>query len=200
MQLIVKITSMFKINIYVRFAIIAVCFIIGAISTYNSSFLNASPFFIVGIILLIGYFLLGTVTSTAEILQRGDIAAAEKNLNLTIKPEWLYTANRGYYYLMRGTIYSQKKDNAGAEAAFAKALEIGLPSDDETAMIHLQRASLAASKNKWNAAQVHFRNIKSLKVSEPQLKEQIRQFEKAFQQRGQMKHMNQNGGRGRRFF
>ncbi len=190
---------MIKINIYVRFAIIAICFLIGIVQTFQTSILNSLPFYLVGIFLLIGYFLLGTVTSSAQMLQEGKFEEAEKNLKLTVMPDWLYTSNRAYFYLMQGTIASQKKDNAAMETAFNKALKIGLPSDNETAMIYLQLANVAAMKNNWNGAQAQFRHLKSLKVTEPQLKAQIKQFEKALQQRGQMKHMHQGGGKRRRY-
>lgn len=190
---------MFKINIYLRFALIAISFIFAIVLTYQSGFLYALPFYLVGLFLIAGYILLGTVMSTAQMIQGGDFEGAEKNLKLTVKPEWLYTDNRGYYYLMQGTISAQKKDNASMEAAFNKALECGLPSDDETAMIHLQLANIAATKNNWRGAQIHFKKLKPLKVREPQLLEQIKQFERALQQRGQMKHQHQGGGKRRRY-
>ncbi len=189
---------MFKINLYVRFAIIAVCLIIGIVLTIQSGFLYALPFHLAWIFFLAGYFLLGTITSTAQMVQTGNFEAAEKNLKLTIKPEWLYSVNRAYYHLMEGTIAAQKKDTATMQTSFSKALDIGLQSDNETAMLHLQLANVAASKNKWKEAESHFKKVKKLKVSEPMLKEQIQMFEKAFKQRGQMKHNFQGGGKQRR--
>ena len=191
---------MLKINIYVRFALIAICFILGIVLTFQNGFLYSIPFYLAGLFLLAGYFLLGTIASTSEMIQKGDFDAAEKNLKLTKKPEWLFIHNRGYYYLLEGTIAGQKKDIPGTEKAFKKALEIGLPSDNETAMIHLQLAGVAANKNNWRSAEKHIKEIKALNVTEEQINNQVKQFDRAIKQRGQMKHMRQPqvGGKKRR--
>ncbi len=188
---------MLKINIYVRFAIMAICWILAIVFTLQGSFWYALPFYIVGLFFLAGYILLGTVAGTAQLIQAGDFEKAEKNLKLTVKPEWLYSGNRGFYYLLQGTIASQKRDTTATKAAFNKALEVGLPSDNETAMVYLQLANIAATKNNWQHAQMHLRKLKGLKVTEPQMKEQVKQFEKAIQQRGQMKHMQHRSRRRR---
>ncbi|MEL6926919.1 MAG: hypothetical protein AAFO94_22965, partial [Bacteroidota bacterium] len=112
---------------------------------------------------------------------------AEKRLNLTFKPEWLYVTNRAYYYIMHGTIALQKNDTQTAEAWFEKAENLELPSDNERAMVQFQLASINANKGKWKAAQLYFRNAKKYKVTEPQIKEQMKQFEKMLTNRGSIK-------------
>lgn len=81
------------------------------------------------------------------------------------------------------------KKNDEAEAYFHQAKNLKLPSDTERAMIYLQLANINAGKNKWKEAQIYFQQVKKMKVSDANLKEQIKQFEKAFNQRGQMKHL-----------
>jgi uridine kinase len=57
-------------------------------------------------------------------------------------------------------------------------------------------ANLAARKNNWNLAEKHFDTLKSLKnVTEPMIKEQTKELEKALKQRHQMKPgmMQQSG-------
>lgn len=194
---------MLKLNLYVRFALIGICFLLGLVSTIWYGFLGGLPFFLVGIFLLAGYFLLGTISSTSEMIQNGEIERAEMNLKLTKKPEWLMSSSKAYYHLLQGTIFAHKKDNKGTQEAFNKALEIGLPSGNEEAMIRLQLANIDASRNNWTAANKQIAKIKNLSVTEPQLLEQIQMFEKAYKQRGQMKFMQQQqhqrgGGRRRR--
>ena len=184
---------MFTINIYVKLALIAVTLLggIGLVAAYG--FWYGFPFLLVGIGLLVSYVLLGTVQSAAMMIQESKFDEAEKRLDLILQPEWLYSANHAYYNMMKGTLAASRKDSAGAESYFAKAQAIGVPSDNESAMLELQLANIAATKNKWQQAKKHYKNLKGLKVTEPQLKEQIIQFEKALKQRGAIKAAGRAG-------
>ena len=190
---------MFKLNIYLRFALIALTLVGGTILAFVYGFWYAFPFLLTGIILVVGYLLLGTVQSAAEIMQSGDLDEAEKRLNLTFKPDWLYKTNRAYFYMIKGNLAMQRKDTEEGEMWLKKAQGVDIPTDNEKAMIELQLANVAAGRSKWKQAELHMRNLKKLKVTEPMLKEQIDMFEKAFSQRGQAKaqrrmQMSQRGG------
>ncbi len=189
---------MFSINIYLKFALIALNLIGGIALTFAFGFWYAFPFLLIGLGLLISYILLGTVQSTAVLVQEGRFEEAEKRMALTANPNWLYKTNRAFYYLIQGTLAMQRKDNDAAEAWLKKAEQIELPSDNEKAMVALQLANIQASKGNWTNAKVQFGKLKKLKVNEPQLKEQIKMFEKALTNRGQAKHMMGMKGGGRR--
>ena len=185
---------MFTINIYLRFALIALCLIGGVLLSVFVSFWYALPILLVGVALLVGYVLLGTIQSAAPMLQTQDFAGAEQRLNLTWKPEWLYASNRAMYYMLKGTIAQQRKDNVAAEAYLRQAAEIELPTDNEKAMIKLQLANIAAQRGKWKEAKLMHRDLKDLKVTEPMIKEQIKMFDQAMKQQGQMRHLGVSGG------
>ena len=187
---------MFTINIYLRFALIALCLIGGAALVFAFGFWYAFPFLLVGLGLLISYFLLGTVQSTAAMVQNMDFEGAEKRLALTMFPNWLYKTNRAFYYMIQGTLAQQRGDDEQTEIWLNKAQQMELPTDNETAMVLVQLANLYAKKNQWNKTKAIMSKVKKLKVTEPQLKEQVKQFEKAVTNRGQMKH--QHGQQGRR--
>ncbi len=189
---------MFTINIYLKFALIALCLIGGTALAFAFGFWYAFPFLIAGIGLLVSYILLGTVQSAAMMVQTMQMDEAEKRLALTIKPDWLYKTNQAFYYLLKGSMAMHNKDTDAAEKYLTRAQEIELPTDNEKAMVGLQLANIHASKGKWNNAKMHFSKIKKLKVTEPQLKDQIKQFEKAITNRGQMKHQHSMRGRGGR--
>ena len=189
---------MFSINIYIKFAGIALGLLGGIALSAVYGFWYGFPFILIGLGLLLSYIFLGTVQSTAQLVQSQDFDAAEKRLNLTASPKLLYKTNRAFYYIMKGTLAMNRKDNDEAEQWLLKADAIDLPSDNETAMVSLQLANLQASKGKWNAAKIYVAKMKKLKVTEPMLKDQIKQFEKAFTNRGQAKHMQGQRGRMRR--
>jgi hypothetical protein len=180
---------MFTINIYLRFALIAATLIGGIVLSFLFGFWYALPFLLIGVALLVGYILLGTVQSAALLMQKMDFEGAEKRLNLTVKPRWLYSANRAYYYMIKGGIAMQTKRYPEAEVLLTKAQETGLPSDNERAMVLLQLANLAVVKNNLTGAQSLMRQAKQQKVTEVQIKEQIAEFDKALKNQGAMKTM-----------
>ena len=188
---------MFTINIYVKFALIALCLGVGILTSVLYGIGYGILFIIVGLILLASYILLGTVQSAAQLLQDGNLDETEKRLDLTWKPQWLYTTNRAYYFLMRGTVATHRKQPEIAEEWFQKAQSLELPSDNERAMVQLQLASINANKGKWNAAQLHFKKAKKFKVSEPQMRDQMKEFEKMLNNRGAIKQAQRmNRGKG----
>ena len=178
---------MFTINIYVKFALIALFLGGGIILSLIYGFGYSWILIIIGLILLLSYVLLGTIQSASEMLQKMDFDGAEKRLDLTLKPGWLYVTNRAFYYILKGSLAANRKDNNDAEAYFQKALTLKLPTDNEKAMILLQMAGIQANKNNWTGAKNYFYQCKNLKVTEPTLKDQIKQFEVAINNRGQAK-------------
>lgn len=184
---------MFSINIYLRLALIAACLIGGVALTIAFGFWYAFPFFLIAIVLLIGYLLLGTVQSAAMLLQETKFIEASKRLNLTLSPRLLYATNRAYFFILKGTIAVALNNSDEGEMWLKKAQQVKLPTDNEKAMIELQLANIAAQKGKWQQAQLHFRNTKGLKITDANIREQHKQFEKALNQRGQMKAAGQQG-------
>jgi hypothetical protein len=178
---------MFIINIYVKFAIIAICLLGGIILSFVLGIGYTWIFIILGLIFLASYFLLGTVQSASEMLQSMNFDGAEKRLNLTYFPKFLYVTNRAFFYILKGSLAAQRKDNTAAETYFNQALALNLPSDNEKGMVLLQMAGIQAQKNNWTGAKNYFYQTKNLKITEPQLKEQFKQFETAINNRGQMK-------------
>ncbi|WP_236980675.1 hypothetical protein [Membranihabitans maritimus] len=186
---------MFSINIYLKLAIIAVCLVGGAVLASIYGFWYAFPFFLVGVLLLVSYIMLGTVQSAAQIMQSMDMAGAEKRLNLTLTPRLLYPANRAYFYMLKGTIAQNDKNPDEAERYLQLARSTKLPSDNERAMVNIQLANMQANRGNWTFAQKLFREVKDLKITEPQIKEQVDQFRKALKNRGSIKAA-QRGGQG----
>ena len=187
---------MFTINIYLRFALIALFLGGGIVLAILYSFWYALPLILIGLVLLAGYLMLGTVQSAAMMLQTGNLAGAEKRLKLTLSPRLLYSANRAYYYMLKAGIAQNRQQHQEAEQLLQKARDIKVPTDNERAVIHLQLANIALQRSNWNQARAYFKVVKDCKVTEPTIKEQIREFEKVFKNRGAFKPgMGGRGGR-----
>ncbi|HRG66197.1 MAG TPA: hypothetical protein PLV12_10340, partial [Saprospiraceae bacterium] len=187
---------MFKINIYVKFALIAV-FLLGGIGlSFIYGFGYTWILILIGLIFLASYLLLGTIQSAAERIQVTDFAGAEKMLGLTFFPNLLYVTNRSIYYILKGSIEAQRKDTKAAEEYFQKALSLKLPSDNEKAMVLLQMCNIQMMKSNWAGAQNYFMQVKKLHISEKLIKEQIDQVEKAINSRGNINVARSMGKQG----
>ena len=184
---------MFKINIYLKFALIAVFLGGGIILAFLYGLGYSILLIIIGLVLLASYLLLGTVQSASEMVQMQQFDAAEQRLNLTFRPQWLYVTNRAFYYIMKGTIAAQKQDNDSAEELFQTALSLKLPSYNEKAMVLMQLAGINAGRSKWKQAEYYYREVKKLNVTEKAIKVQLVEFDKAFSQRGQAKAAQRQG-------
>jgi len=200
---------MFKINIYLKLGLIALCLIGGTILAILFGFWYAFIFLLIGLALLASYFLLGTVQSATELIQLQDFDGAEQRLAMTKFPKLLYVTNRAIFYVMKGTIEASRQNNKLAEEHFNTALSLNLPTDNEKGMVLLQLANIHAQRNNWAGAKNYVMQIKKLKITEPVIKEQMEMFEKAINNRGQMnvarsmgkqgmQMMQQGGGSGKR--
>jgi tetratricopeptide (TPR) repeat protein len=187
---------MFIIPPYIRFALIAVL-LLGGIALWVSLGIWYGIFFVItGLILLAGYIFLGTVAPAAQQVQAQDFDGAEKTLNLTLKPEWLYSANRAYYYMMRGNIALNRKQIPEGEAWLRKAEAIDIPTPTEKATLHFQLAQIEYQKKNFTAAKKYLNKAKEANIKIPQIREQIDMMDQALKQSGQMKAAQRMGKQG----
>lgn len=188
---------MFTINIYLRFALIAVG-LLGGIALWAAyGFWYGFPFLLAGVVLLAGYLMLGTIMSTNMLLSQARFFEAEKRLNLTFFPGILLVGYKGVFYMTHGALAMQKKDFSTGEKWLKKALDAGLPSDNERGAAMLQLAMIAASKGNRQAAQNQLAEVKKLNITESMLKEQIKDLEKQLKQLQQTMNPSMLGMMGR---
>lgn len=190
---------MFTINIYLRFALIAASIVAGVVLTIVYGFWYAFPLYLIALILLVGYLLVGTVQSASKMLQMQDMEGAKKRLALTFFPKLLFGPGRSAYYMLKGSLAMHGKDYNQAKELFKESENSKYTSDNEKAMIYLQQANLAAVKNNYKEAAVLVKKADELKVTEQLIKDQIKQFKQALGKAGQMTMqnrmaMNQRGG------
>ena len=188
---------MFVIPPTIRFIAIAVC-LVGGIALWATLGVWYGIFFVItGLILLAGYIFLGTVAPAAKALQTQDFGEAERLLNLTWKPEWLYSANRAFYYMLKANIALSRKDMAEGEQWLRKAEQIEIPSPNERAMLHLQLAQIEYQRKNFTAAKKQLKKVKEVNVKIPQVQEQIAMLDQALKQSGQVKAAQRQGAAGR---
>lgn len=172
-----------------KIAAIVLGIVVGLALVFTAGFWYGFPLLLIGLGFLVSYILLGTVQSAAQLLERMQFLEAKDRLKWTLNPNWLYVTNRAFYYIMQGSIAANTNEPDEAEVYFEKAKDLKLPSDNERALVYLQLANIKANQGKWTQAKSYFHQVKKFNVSEGMLKDQIRQFEKALSQSGNMVHM-----------
>ncbi len=182
---------MFTINIYLKFALIALFLGGGILLAFTISFWYALPLILIGLGLLASYIFLGTIQSAALMMQKMDFDACEQRLALTFKPNWLYVTNRAYYFLIKGSIAIQRNQAEGAEMWFNKAQSLKLPSDNERAMILIQMINIHLTKNRITQANNAYRELKKLNLTTDMFKDQIKMIDDVMKQQGRMKMAGQ---------
>ena len=181
---------MFTINIFLRFALIVGSIIAGIVLTTLYGFWYAFPLYLVALILLVGYLMVGTVQSASQLMQAQDMEGAKKRLSLTFFPKLLFGPGRSAYYMLKGTFAMQGKDYEGAKGMFKESENSKYTSDNEKAMIYLQQANLAAVKGNYREAATLVKKADELKVTESMIKDQVKQFKQALGKSGQLNMQN----------
>lgn len=187
---------MFVINPYLRFGLIALGLALGIGLWVAFGFWYGFFFLLTGIILLVSYIFLGTVGSAGKAIQAQDFDRAEKMLDLTLKPNWLYSANRAFYYMMRGNIALARQDMNAGEAYLKQAEQIDIPTPNERASLYLQLAQIEANRQRWTPAKKYLKLAKEIRVTLPQLKEQIGMVDQALKNAGQVRAAQRMGRQG----
>lgn len=188
---------MFTINVYLRFALIVVG-LLGGIGLWAAfGFWYGFPLLLVGVFMLAGYLMLGTIMSTNMLLSQARFDEAEERLKLTFFPGILLVGYKGVFYMTKGALAMQKKDLATGETWLKKALDAGLPSDNERGAAMLQLSMIYASRNNRQGAQNLLADIKKLNITESMLKEQIKELEKQLKQMRQVMNPSMLGMAGR---
>ncbi|PSR13677.1 MAG: hypothetical protein DA408_16725 [Bacteroidetes bacterium] len=187
---------MFIIPPYIRLALIALGIIGGIALWVLFGFWYGIFFLLTGIVLLLGLIFLGTVGPAAQALQDSDFEKANKLLDLTPNPNWLYATNKAYYYMLKGSIALAQKDLVNGERYLKMAEAIEVPTDNEKAMLQIQLAQISINKGRWQEARIHYKKAKECKITEGPLKDQFRQLEAAMAQSGQAKAAMRMGKQG----
>lgn len=136
-------------------------------------------FWLIFIVFLVGYFLLGTLSAASKQLNIEDIDGAERILGYTRFPNLMLKMNQAYFHLLKGMIALKRGDNKNGEELLQKSYDIGLPTDNDKAMVLLNLANMNYSKRKFSAASTQLRQIKELQVKEPSLMMKVAELEQA---------------------
>lgn len=131
--------------------------IIAIVTNIYAGFWPAFLPYLIGVILIFGYFFIGPLRLIQEHMESGNMEAAEKVLNSVKFPGLLYKPVRSVYYTLKGNIAMMKQDFAGAEVNMKKGLDLGMPMKEAEGASLLQMGMLAMQKNDIRQAESYVR-------------------------------------------
>ncbi|MBT8263607.1 MAG: DUF2892 domain-containing protein [Bacteroidia bacterium] len=132
-------------------------------------------------------------------LRKQNFEGAKKWLDRIKNPESaLVTKQQGYYNYLNGLMVSQTNMN-DAEKYFKKAEKLGLSMSTDMAMVKLNLAGIAMTKNRKREAEMLLREAKKLD-KQNMLDEQIKMMKQQMKRAGQPRQQFGRGGRGGKGF
>jgi tetratricopeptide (TPR) repeat protein len=118
--------------------------------------------FLVALVMIAAYFLIGPMTLIQGYMESGDMEGAEKLLKLVKYPDLLYKPIRSSYYMLQANFSTIGDDLDKAESQLRKGLESGMPEKEYEGTAYLQLGAIAQKKGKTKEAFEHLRKAVSI--------------------------------------
>src|ERR1700743_3137914 len=112
--------------------------------------------FLVGILMIVAYFLVGPMTLIQGYMESGDMEGAQKLLAKVKYPNLLYKPIRSSYYMLQSNFSTMGDDLDLAEQQLKKGLEAGTEKEYE-GTTYLQLGAIAQKKGNTKEAYEHLR-------------------------------------------
>ncbi|MBS1688065.1 MAG: tetratricopeptide repeat protein [Bacteroidetes bacterium] len=114
--------------------------------------------FLIAIVMVAAYFMLGPMTLIQSYVESGDMEGAQKILSKVKYPNLLYKPIRSTYYMLRANFSTMTDDLDKAEADLKKGLETGMPEKEYEGTAYLQLGSIAYKKGNVKEAFEHLKH------------------------------------------
>jgi len=113
--------------------------------------------FLVAILMIVAYFLIGPMTLIQGYMESGDMEGAQKLLEKVKYPQFLYKPVRSSFYMLQANFSSMGDDLDKAESQLRKGLATGMPEKEYEGTAYLQLGAIAQKKGNTKEALEHFR-------------------------------------------
>ncbi len=163
----------------IRFLIGVVIIALGALIHFKVGFSSAWYMYLAGLIILTTHFLFGNVMLAFGRLNKGDVDAAENLILQTKRPDFLLKTHRAYYYFVMGMIALQKKQTGFGEQYLKQALDLGLRSATDNALVAINIAHVHYVKKEYQEANEYRIKAASFNSDDLMIKENLKKLEEA---------------------
>ena len=154
-----------RIFVFYRIPIAVGLILLGFLLGFKVTWWIAWIPFLVAILMVVAYFLVGPMTLIQGYMESGDMEGAQKLLAKVKFPNLLYKSIRSSYYMLQSN-FSTMGDNLDlAEQQLRKGLETGMAEKEYEGTAYLQLGAIAQKKGNSKEALENFR--KAVKIGLP---------------------------------
>lgn len=151
-----------KIFVFYRLPIAVLMIVLGFVTGFYVTWWIAWIPFLVAIVMVTAYFLIGPMTLIQSYIEAGDMDGVAKLMKMVKYPNLLYKPIRSTYYMLQANISTMGEDLDTAEAQLKKSLETGMPEKEYEGSAYLQLAAIAQKKGNIKEAYDHLRQATKL--------------------------------------
>lgn len=151
-----------KILVFYRLPIAALMIALGFVTGFYVTWWIAWIPFLVAIVMVAAYFLIGPMTLIQSYIEAGDMDGVAKLMKMVKYPNLLYKPIRSTYYMLQANISTMGEDLDTAEAQLKKSLETGMPEKEYEGSAYLQLAAIAQKKGNTKEAYDYLRQATKL--------------------------------------
>ena len=151
---------MFSPRVRVVFGILLLVFTLYFLFVMN--WVSATLSFFGLLLTVTGYYTNGTIYLAFQELRKDNLKKAKELIDMTKSPQLLKRSNRAFYYFIKGATCYSTNEMTESKNHFTKALEIGMKTENLTAIAMLNLASIATMEKDWDHAKQYLEKIKPL--------------------------------------
>jgi tetratricopeptide (TPR) repeat protein len=154
-----------RILVYYRIPIAVILIALGFLIGFKVTWWIAWIPFLVAILMIVAYFMIGPMTLIQGYMESGDMEGAQKLLGKVKFPNLLYKPVRSSFYMLQSNFSTMGDDLDKAEEQLKKGLATGMPEKEYEGTAYLQLGAIAQKKGHTKEAYEHLR--KAVKIGLP---------------------------------
>lgn len=149
-------TRNIRISLIVIYGLLALLFLLAGITK------GAGFFIFAALVMVFTSIRYGSITAAFRSMKKNNLEKTKKRLNETVKVDWLSSSYKGYYYWIKAYVEIGEENLTNAVTYYEKALEYGLRTNNDTAIVYFQLALIACLGEKYQAAEELLKKSKEL--------------------------------------
>jgi len=147
-----------RILVFYRIPIAVILIALGFLIGFKVTWWIAWIPFLVAILMIVAYFMIGPMTLIQGYMESGDMEGAQKLLGKVKFPNLLYKPVRSSFYMLQSNFSTMGDDLDKAEEQLKKGLATGMPEKEYEGTAYLQLGAIAQKKGNTKEAYEHLRN------------------------------------------
>ena len=151
-----------KIIVFYRIPIAVVLIALGFLIGFKVTWWIAWIPFLVAVLMVVAYFLVGPMTLIQGYMEAGDMEGAQKLLGMVKYPNLLYKPIRSSYYMLQSNFSTLGDDLDKAEEQLRKSIDMGMPEKEYEGTAYLQLGAISMKKGNSKDAYAHLRKAVQL--------------------------------------